>query len=353
MRFLRFGFLFGAVGLAACTVVPARGGDFKKPYFEATGPGTWTEYTLTSPDGSKSEFSYEREVDDGGRMVIEMRVKILEGPGKGTKVKHLYTLPEGFDFARQGMNFGKFVEKMTMNYSGADIPVDENTLKSIRDSEKDFRGAVTFEASETMEGRQCDRYAYEIRIGGPSPQRESGTLWLDPTLPFGMVRQKAAVTNEDGKPATEFDMRLTGTGRNQAIAEAAATPPPVAEKPAAPSNVSLKQGFAAGYVGIDVEAVGQTAGKRLNLTLVNKTENELAVDVPSGDLEIPASSPVDVLKISVGKTVQVKIPAGGSARPFEVGQGGTRGIVEGRCSLSVYEGTPLYSGSVTKGTLSK
>ena len=42
---------------------------------------------------------------------------------------------------------------------------------------------------------------------------------------------------------------------------------------------------------------------------------------------------------------------GDKAASFEVTQDGGRGLLEGHCSLSVYEGTPLFSGSVTMGTV--
>lgn len=342
--------LLVAVGIFAFPCVFA--GELKKAYFTATKPGGWSEYVLTSSDGSKSSFLYEREADEEGRPVIMMRVKILAGAGKDTKVKNFYTLPRGFDLDHQGLNYAKFTEKMSMEYSGAQMPVDEDTLRMIREGEKDFRGAVNFEASEKVDGRACDRYSYAIRVGGPAPTRETGALWLDASVPFGIVRHSAKVTREDGTPVTDFDMRLAESGTNQAIA---VTAPPPAEQntPETSSNAGLKEGFLAGYIGMEVEAVKGSNGRRLSITLKNKTEREFTVEVPAGDLDIDASSPVNVLKLSVPKAVRIVLPAGEEGGTFEAGQRGARGIKAGKCSLSVYEGTPLFSGSVEIDNLPK
>jgi len=330
----------------------AWGGSLNKNYFAGTKPGAWSEYLLTSPDGSKSSYSYERQSDDDGHPVIEMQVKIIEGPGKDSKTRLKYFLPRDFNFERDGLNYGRLTEKMVMNCGGAEMAVDPKTLETIRQSEKDFRGAVTFEASEKIDGHVCDRYAYSIKISGPSPAQESGRLWLDPAVPFGIVRQVARVSNSDGKLTSEFEMRLQETGLNQALA--VATPAPAEpKKMAMPSEVSMTEGFKAGRFGIELEVVQGSAGRRLRLTLQNKGEAPVTVTVPAGDMEIEAGSPINTLRVTNAKAVRLLLPAGGGAEPFIVDQRGSRGPVEGRCSLSVYEGTPLYSGSVTLGSLPK
>ena len=342
----RFAFAF------LCVLAPVWGGDLTKPYFTATKQGSWAEYLLASPDGSKSSYSYERGADDAGRAVIVMKCKVLAGTGKGAASKLTYILPRAFNLEREGLNYGKFTEKMLMDSGGAEVLVDERTLETIRQCTKDFTGAVTFEAAEKIGGRMCDRYSYSAKSGGPNPTIETGTLWLDPSVPFAIVRQSSKVANKDGTPVSQFDMTLQETGLNQLIAEAAATPTPPETKQA-PSKVTLADGFKTGRVGMDIGVVPGSSGRSLHLTLVNKTDAELTVTVPAGELEFEVDSPVHTLKITTHKAAGLVLPANEKADPLTVDQRGTRGITEGHCSLSVYEGTPLFSGSVTMGTFPK
>jgi len=328
-------------------------GDLNKSYFGATKPGAWSEYLLTSPDGSKSTFAYQRNADADGHPVIELGVKILAGPGTDTKSKTGYVLPRDFNFERDGLNYGRFTEKMTMEYGGNVMPVDAKTLELIKQQTKDFKGALTFEAAEKVDGHTCDRYAYSMKIPGPNPTQETGRLWMDPSVPFGTVRQTARVTDPAGKVVTEFDMRLTDTGVNQAIAAIAPSTSIPAKKPPEPAQVGLADGFKTGRVGMDLEVVPGSSGRRLSLVLVNKSESNLTVNVPAGEMQFEADSPVNTLKIATAKAAQVAIGAGEKAAPIIVEQRASRGIAEGHCSLSVYEGTPLFSGSVTIGNLPK
>lgn len=344
--------LFLSAFLLASSFSAARGGELQKPYFAATKPGAWSEYLLTTTDGAKSSFTYERQPDDEGRVVIEVQVRILAGPGQDSQSKVLYTLAKNFDLDRDGLSYGKFTEKMATSAGGGPkMNVDAETLGMIREGEKDFRGAVTFEAAEKMNGRMCDKYAYSLRTAGPSPTCETGELWLDAAVPFAIVRQSAKITKEDGAPVTDFDMRLQDTGLNQAIAAAAA---PVRETETllpVEHEASLAAGFKTGVVSMEVEAI--PGSSRLSLTVKNKTEAKATIDVPAGEMEFEAGAPVNTLKITNPKAIRLVLPAEGSAEPFTVTQRGARGITEGRCTLSVFEGTPLFSGSVTMGNLPK
>jgi hypothetical protein len=340
---------FAAVFAIGTLAALAQGGELKKSYFEATKPGAWSEYLLASPDGSKSAFSYERRPDQDGRVVLALGVKVLAGPGEGSESKNIYTMPPNFDLANNGLSYGKFPEKMVMQFSGMDMPVDETTLAAIRKASKDYRGAVAFEAVETVNGHSCDRYAYSFSAAGIPPAREEGRLWLDASVPFGIVKQTAKVLNADGSVASSYEMHLQETGAIQM--ETTEPTANAADSAPAPATVALADGYKAGKVGLEVEAVAGGSGHSLRVTLVNKTEAELTVQVPAGNVDLEGSLPVEMLQIAFPKAQTVVLPAGESGDAIAVLQRGSRGILEGHCSLSVYEGTPLFSGSITKGSL--
>jgi hypothetical protein len=344
-------FLFVAMVIA----FPVRAGDLNKDYFGATKPGAWAEFMLVSPDGTKADYVYQRGADIDGHPTITLSVKIIAGTGKDSKSKTGYILPRGFDFGHEGLNYGRFTEKMTMDYNGNEMVVDDKTVTLIKDQTKNFGGGLTFEGPEVMSGRPRDRYAYAIKISGPNPSVETGKIWMDATVPFGMARQVGKITDASGKVQSEYEMHLTDMGVNQLIAEEAArtvAPKPVAT-PAAPAQVSLADGYKAGRVGMEIEVVPGSSGRKLKLSLVNKTEKKLTVSVPAGEMQFDADSPVEKLKIANAKAAQMAIEGGEKSEPIVVEQRNVRGVIEGHCSLSVYEGTPLFSGSVTIGNLPK
>jgi hypothetical protein len=212
---------------------------------------------------------------------------------------------------------------------------------------------VTFEATETIDGRACDRYTYALRAGGPVPTNEKGTLWLSDSVPFGIVRQTAEVFRPDGTKISSFEMRLQDTGFDQSLAESLPKPKQPTRAPVQPSTIALAEGYRAGRVGIEVMVVAGSSGRRLSLTLLNKTDAELTVTIRAGNTELKAGSPVNVLRFAISEALQLKLPAEGRRGPVLVDQRGKRGINDGHCALSVYEGKLLFSGSVTIGPLSK
>ena len=203
----------------------ARAGELRKSYFEATRPGAWSEYALTSGTRPKVTFRYQRQRDADGKVVIELTVTTLIEPGKNSKSKNCYTMSRKFNLGRDGLSFGKFIEKMSMSSSGMEMQVDDSTLNQIRQAEKDFRGAVTFEKTEKIDGRACDRYAYSLRTLGPVPTIEKGTLWLSDSVPFAIVRQVADVFRPNGTKLSSFTMQLQNTGTGAASGSGTTLPP--------------------------------------------------------------------------------------------------------------------------------
>jgi hypothetical protein len=158
------------------SLASAPAGELRKSYFEATKPRAWSEYALTSGSRSKAIFRYQRQKNIDGKIVIELTVTTSIAPGKNSQSKNTYVMSRNFDLGRDGLSFGKFIEKMSMSSSGMVMQVDDATLNQIRQAEKDFRGVVTFEKTEKMDGRTCDRYTYSLRTHGPVPTIETGTL---------------------------------------------------------------------------------------------------------------------------------------------------------------------------------
>ncbi|MFO1523332.1 MAG: hypothetical protein U1G05_15085 [Kiritimatiellia bacterium] len=96
-----------------------------------------------------------------------------------------------------------------------------------------------------------------------------------------------------------------------------------------------------------------SSGRRLRIVLINKLDAGVTVVLAPGELDLPAGDPVGALNIVVEKAAKVVVPPGDAAPPVLVGQRPGRGVIEGTFEMSVYEGTTLFSGSATRGTVSK
>lgn len=324
-----------------------------KEYFGATRPGDWVEQDLTTPDGSRITYITKRLADDDGRVVVETTTKVIAGPGEGSESKSLNTFPADFNFARDWLSNGKFTEKMSMDYGGMVMPIDDATLKIIRDASKDYRGSLTFSGSETISGYSSDHYAYEVPVAGPTPSREIGDVWLSETIPFGVVRQTGKTVDDSGNATSSYELQLTDTG-HEALSDGISADEPTisgAEALAVPTVVDLKDGYENGRVALDIVVVAGSAGRKLMITLRNKEDTELTVRVLAGELDLPADIPISTLRITIDHDAEFVLGPESSSEPIEVRQRGRRGPVDGKFTLSVYEGTYLFSGSVTTDTL--
>jgi len=227
------------VGVASLvSLALAQAGELRRSYFEATKPGAWSEYALTAGTRPKATFRYQRQRDLDGKIVIDLTVTTSVAPGKNSESHNTYTMSRNFNLGRNGLSFGKFIEKMSMSSGGMDMQVDDATLDQIRQAEKDFRGAVTFEKTEKIDGRTCDRYTYSLRTLGRMPTTEKGTLWLSDSVPFAIVRQVAEVFRTNGTKLSGFLMQLqdTGTGGSSSGQRRTSAPPQNAPVKPSPKN---------------------------------------------------------------------------------------------------------------------
>ena len=344
----RWHVLFAAALLLGLSGNPmARAGDLAKNYHAATTPGAWSHYQLTSSDGSVATYRYERKADDEGRPVLSLKVETTAGAAAGSESTMTYTLPADFDFARNGLSYGKFIEKMTMQYGEMVMPVDDNTLEIIRGAEKDYRGKLTSAGAENVGDWRCDRYTYSM---GPDTAKETGTLWLNEEIPFAIVKHAGQILNADKSPSSSFEMILVSQGQQQLAGEeteVAAAPEPAAE----PAVVSLAEGFKAGWIGLDLVAL--EGGRKLSVNFRNEYKAQRTIKLTPGPVDLTVDFPVETLKINVIKAQNLVLAQGASSETIVVNQRGPRGIVEGKCYQSIYEGTPVFQGSVTMGNVPK
>jgi hypothetical protein len=341
--------VLAALGCAALLTGAATAGDFKAAYFTSTPEGAWSQYALTARDGTAATYTYARQPDADGRVVLELGVKTTAGAAAGSESTMRYTLSREFDFVRDGLSYGKFIQEMVMKYGEMEMPVDTDTLEVIRNAEKDFRGAVAFVGPETVGGLACSVYTYAM---DGVATRETGTLWMNASVPFAVVKQTGKVVNPDGTVASEFELTLQEHGRLETAASTPAPEPePAAPAAVAPVSTTLVEGFQAGQIGLDVQALA--GGKQLRINFRNEIDAPLIIDLAAGPVDLAADFPVHTLRIQIPKGQRIELEPGASSDPVVVSQRGTDGITEGKCYLSIYEGSPIFQGSVTMDQLPK
>lgn len=332
-----------ATGLA--TAAGAAG--YTKSYFGATKPGSWAQYTMTVVGQPDMGYVSTRLPDTGGNQRVEMRVEYMM-QRKLTPSWTNYTLKAGYALESDALGFGKAVVAMSTRVQGGrDQPLPESTLVNVRKTMPDYAASAQFVGTDNIGGRMSDHYTYVNRYPGSPAQIETGELWLSDTIPFGLVRQKAVTKEETGKTVSQFEMVLIDSGAGKAdVATAAAKAPAATAGP-----LSLSDAYAKGKVELAVSVAEPDDGRNLRVTFRNKTDAPLKLAIPAGATVLDVGIPVDKLRLqaAAAKTVDLAPAATSAAQDFT--QTGQRRPIKGAFAISTYEGTPLFSGSVTMGSV--
>jgi hypothetical protein len=353
-----------ALVLVASTTSLIHAQSLEKAYFDATEPGAWAKYESSweMPDGltGTNISTYIRVPDSEHRVRIELDIETVAGPGAGMVSRQLHIMASDFDLATNFLNYSMFTEASFAQTGDAPPSrMQDNVLAVIRESAGDLTNSVTFQGRTSREGRDCDLYAYSYHSGGPQVTRHEGEICLDETLPFGVVHQRGRVTSESGELTSSFDQKLleTGAGASGSAALLAVTTPeagPTAQDEAVSDtfpSLPLLDAYQSEKVRLMVQVVDGSGGRRLDLTVVNTTDEPLDLVVPEGAVTIPADSPLGVLNLHMSEKRRFSLAPGGSSPEFSVGQPGSRGAKGGTFQLTVYEGQPLFQGSVEVGPI--
>jgi hypothetical protein len=327
---------------------PARAAGFLKSYFSKTTEGASARYRLKDKiSGGDSDYRCTRLPSEAGKERLEIRVEITSGEFKGTKSTSVYVLREGYSLEKDALSYGKAIAAMTTSNGDSDpYEIPASTLPLISESMIDYAAAVKFEAAEKLGGKACDRYSYSKRREGDPGSVESGMLWLDETIPFGIRRQEATIRETTGKTVSSYEMTFEESDAPEVKLPAATKPSGEAKA----GSTAILEAYTKGEIQITVRVVdGSPNGESLMLVILNKTEVPLSLVVPKGKTVFEVGTPIGELNVVSEADRLVRIPPGETSEPVAVRQEGRKRALEGRFMISVYEGTPLFSGNVTVG----
>lgn len=312
----------------------ADAGGFRKAYFRATVPGAFAKTrSINTVNGDVSEYFYARLADEDGKVVLETRYELKTGSFAGTKGVNRYVVGAGFPFAAAGPGWMRGIVKSQASApDGTVVDMDEETVRAIASGATDYGGIVVFKGTETVAGKSCDRYAF---THGSGDQKVEGELWLSDAVPFAAVKEVTSGVDATGA-RYRFETTLVESGVKPELAKGAAR--------AAPAARTLGELYAAGKLSILVEVAPGSC--RARLTLTGSGEEPLALVVPKGATTLACGEPVGDLVLASESERKVTVPAGGSAPPFEMAMKGARRPTKGSFTVTVYDGAPLFSGSV-------
>jgi len=184
-------------------------GGFKKAYFGATKQGSWAKYAMHTSSGDIT-FTNTRLPDDAGQPRIEIKTE-FDDKSTPTAINR-YTLKKGFAIDRDLMDYGPAIVDGEMGVGDEIQKTDAATLAAISKTLARYGEHATFLGSDTINGRKSDHYSYTVRFEGDPAQIETGEIWLNESVPFGLVKQKASTKDEKGNDISSYEEILVDSG---------------------------------------------------------------------------------------------------------------------------------------------
>ena len=328
------------------------GGDssgYRKPYFGATKPGAWAQYTMKIEGQADIGYVTTRLADEAGQQRVQTRVEYIMS-GATTTAYTDYVLKPGYSLESDALGFGKALVGMSSSMPGSKPNVmPAAVVESARKSMPDYAASARFIGTDNIGGKLSEHYSYTQKHPGNPAQIETGEIWLNDSVPFGLVKQKAVTTEESGKVVSKMEMRLVDSGTASMGGKSADATK--SAKGSANASVSLADAFKSGRVELAVTVVGGSDGRSLRVGFKNKGDDVLHLTIPAGATTLDVGSPIDKLRLQSAAAKSLDIAPGATSPAMELTQTGTRRPIDGSFVVNVYEGTPLYSGSVTMGTV--
>ncbi len=323
---------------------------YRKPYFGATKPGAWAQYTMKTEGQADMGYVTTRLADERGQQRVQTRIEYIAS-GATTTASTDYVLKPGYTLESDALGFGKALVGMSSSMPGTKPNVmPPAVVESARKSMPDYAVTARFIGTDNIGGKPSDHYSYTQKHPGDPAHIEAGEIWLNDSVPFGLVKQKAVTTEESGKIVSRMEMLLIDSGTASLGDKHVDAAKPA--KGSARGNVSLADAFKGGRVELLVTVAGGSGdGRSLRVGFKNKGDDMLRLAIPVGATTLDVGSPIDKLRLHSGAAKSLDIEPGATSPAIELAQTGSRRAIEGSFAVNVYEGTPLFSGSVTMGTV--
>ena len=208
----RFAF---ALCVALCSIGIATAADsagYRKAYFGATKPGSFAQYVMKIEGQPDMGSTTTRLPDENGQQRVQVRIE-YQSAGAQTVAFTNYVLKSGYSLENDALGYGKALVAMSASSPGTKPTVmPAAVIDSARKTMPDYAATAVFVGTENIGGKDSGHYRYVQRHPGTPEQIETGEIWLNETVPFGLVKQKAVTTEASGKVVSRFEMLLADSG---------------------------------------------------------------------------------------------------------------------------------------------
>lgn len=331
--------------LNSLTASATDGTGFKAAYFGATKVGAWARYSMKIEGQVDMGIVKTRVPDASGQQGVEVRSEYMV-QGKLSQAQTNFVMKAGYSLEVDALGYGKALVAMRTSVPGAQgAPLPAAAVAGAGKAMPDYAAHVRFVGTETVADKATDHYQYVLPPTGTPAQIETGDLWLNASVPFGLVRQRATTKDTAGKVMSKTEMLLTANGTN-----ANATKAP--EVRTGPASVVLAEAFKTGRVELHVTVLPTSVeGKNLRIVFKNKSDAPLRLTIPAGITLLEAGMPLEQMRLEAAASTTLDMEPAASSAPVELTQSGARRAIRGSFAISVFEGNPLYSGSATVATV--
>jgi hypothetical protein len=341
-----------ALCVALCSIGIAAAADpsgYRKAYFGATKAGTFAQYVMKIEGQADIGSTVTRLPDENGQQRVQVRIE-YQAAGTQSVAFTDYVLKTGYSLETDALGYGKALVAMSVSAPGTKPTVmPAAVLDNARKTMPDYAASAVFMGTDNIGGKDSGHFRYVQRHPGNPETIETGEIWLNETVPFGLVKQKAVTAEPNGKVVSRFETLLVDSGNRSAPVSADG-----ASSSKAPGPVALADAFRSGRVELAVSVLPAGGdGRTLSIGFRNKTDSVLRLAIPAGPTNLDVGTPLDTLKLVAAVATALEIPPGATSKPVLLSQTGTRRAIDGAFAVTVFEGTPLFSGSATMGSVAR
>ena len=199
------------LAILAAWVTPSLTAGWNQAYFAATKPGSFAVTRTGSNVALPYSSTLTRLADENGQIVIENKLVFNDRTTPPTTSR--YVLAKGFDADHNLIDYmtGLVASRYAMGSSTTFQDMPAAAIDAMKQMPTYAANAV-FKGTETIGGKPCDHYTYTRSAQGDA-QLLTGEVWLNPSVPFGVVKETTKTTDAaTGKVVTITDSVLVDSG---------------------------------------------------------------------------------------------------------------------------------------------